>query len=191
MIAAPTRAAISRAVWLATVDRGLRCGPRGSDVVRGAYRDLRAHTGWVAPSLYAQAAIERALWLAAVDRCLTSTGADSTEVRRSYAALRRLIDWVAPSLYAQTPIDEAREIVWVGRMREAIDAGTAAERAATVVWASVGAWTDAPSGRWGALADAGAALGDALDAGGTVVPRRATALRETMTVVWREMEERR
>ena len=144
MIAAPSRAAVERVLWLSAVDRGLRCGPRDSDVVRGAYRDLRA-----------------------------------------------LIDWVAPSLYAQTPLDEAREIVWIGRMREALDAGTPAERAATVVWAAVGAWTDAPSGRWGALADAGADLGDALDVGGTVVPRRATALRETMTVVWRTLEERR
>lgn len=79
----------------------------------------------------------------------------------------------------------------LGRMREALDAGTPAERAATVVWAAVGAWTDAPSGRWGALADAGADLGDALDVGGTVVPRRATALRESMAVMWRTMEERR
>ena len=76
-------------------------------------------------------------------------------------------------------------------LREALDAGTPAERAAVVLWSAVGAWTDAPQGRWGALADAGADLGDALDVGGTVVPRRATALRETMTVVWRTMEERR
>ena len=137
----PSRAAVERVLWLAAVDRGLRCGPRDSGVVRGAYRDLRG-----------------------------------------------LIDWVAPSLYAQTPLDEAREVVWIGRMREALDEGTPAERAATVVWAAVGAWTDAPSGRWGTLADAGADLGDALDVGGTVVPRRATALRETMAVVWREME---
>jgi hypothetical protein len=73
-------------------------------------------------------------------------------------------------------------------MREALDEGTAAERAATVVWAAVGAWTDAPSGRWGALADAGADLGDALDMGGVVVPRRATALRGVMAVAWRTME---
>mgnify|MGYP003654265425 CR=1 FL=1 len=144
MIAAPSRAAVERVLWLAAVDRGLRCGPRDGDAVRGAYRDLRA-----------------------------------------------LIDWVAPSLYGQTPLDEAREVVWIGRMREALDQGTPAERAATVAWAAVGAWTDAPSGRWGALADAGADLGDALDVGGVVIPRRATALRETMAVVWREMEERR
>ena len=133
-------------------------------------------------------ATERVLWLAAVDRCLRATAADPVEVLATYRALRALIDWVAPSLYAQTPLDEAREVVWIGRMREALDAGTPAERAATVVWAAVGAWTDAPSGRWGTLADAGADLGDALDVGGTVVPRRATALRETMAVVWREME---
>ena len=136
-------------------------------------------------------ATERVLWLAAVDRCLRATAADPVEVLATYRALRALIDWVAPSLYAQTPLDEARELVWIGRMREALDQGTPAERAATVVWAAVGAWTDAPQGRWGALADAGADLGDALDVGGTVVPRRATALRETMTVVWRTMEERR
>ena len=133
-------------------------------------------------------ATERVLWLAAVDRCLRATAADPVEVLATYRALRALIDWVAPSLYAQTPLDEAREVVWIGRMREALDAGTPAERAATVVWAAVGVWTDAPQGRWGALADAGADLGDALDVGGTVVPRRATALRETMAVVWREME---
>ena len=133
-------------------------------------------------------ATERVLWLAAVDRCLRATAADPVEVLATYRALRALIDWVAPSLYAQTPLDEARELVWIGRMREALDQGTPAERAATVVWAAVGAWTDAPQGRWGALADAGADLGDALDVGGTVVPRRATALRETMAVVWREME---
>ena len=109
-------------------------------------------------------------------------------MRGAYRALRALIDRAAPSLYAQTPLDEAREVVWIGRMREALDEGTDAERAATVVWAAVGAWTDAPSGRWGALADAGADLGDALDVGGVVIPRSATALRETMAVVWRTME---
>lgn len=137
------------------------------------------------------AAVERVLWLAAVDRGLRCGPRDSDVVRGAYAVLRRLIDRVAPSLYAQAPIDGAREVVWIGRMREALDAGTPAERAATVVWAAVGAWTDAPSGRWGALADAGADLGDALDVGGTVVPRRATALRESVAVVWRTMEERR
>lgn len=149
---------------------------------------LRQRPAIVVPS---PAAIERVLWLAAVDRGLRCGPRDSDDVRGAYRALRALVDRVAPSLYAQTPLDEAREVVWIGRMREALDAGTPAERAATVVWAAVGAWTDAPSGRWGALADAGADLGDALDVGGTVVPRRATALRETMAVVWRTMEERR
>lgn len=149
---------------------------------------LRQRPALIVPS---PAAIERVLWLAAVDRGLRCGPRDADEVRAAYSALRSLIDWVAPSLYAQTPLDEAREVVWIGRMREALDAGTPAERAAIVVWAAVGAWTDAPSGRWGALADAGADLGDALDVGGVVVPRRATALRETMADVWRTMEERR
>ena len=112
-------------------------------------------------------------------------------MRLAYRDLRALIDRAAPSLYEQTPLDEAREVVWIGRMREALDAGTPAERAATVVWAAVGAWTDAPSGRWGALADAGADLGDALDVGGVVLPRQATALREAMALAWKAMEERR
>ena len=146
---------------------------------------LRQRPAIVVPS---PAAIERVLWLAAVDRGLRCGPRDSDGVRAAYRALRSLIDRAAPSLYGQTPLDEAREVVWIGRMRESLDAGTPAERAATVVWAAVGAWTDAPSGRWGALADAGADLGDALDVGGTVVPRRATALRETMAVVWQTME---
>ena len=29
-------------LWLAAIDRGLRCGPRDSTAVRAAYRDLRA-----------------------------------------------------------------------------------------------------------------------------------------------------
>ena len=146
---------------------------------------LRPRPALVVPS---PAAVERVLWLAAVDRGLRCGPRDADEVRAAYRALRSLIDRVAPSLYAQTPLDEAREVVWIGRMREALDAGTPAERAAIVVWAAVGAWTDAPNGRWGALADAGADLGDALDVGGVVRPRRATALRETMADVWREME---
>lgn len=151
---------------------------------------LRPRPALVVPS---PAAVERALWLAAVDRGLRCGPRDSDVVRGAYRALRSLIDRVAPSLYEQTPLDEAREVVWIGRMREALDEGTAAERAATVVWAAVGAWTDAPSGRWGALADAGADLGDALDVdaldvGGTVVPRRATALRGVMADVWWAME---
>jgi len=146
---------------------------------------LRQRPALIVPS---PAAVERVLWLAAVDRGLRCGPRDSDVVRAAYRALRALVDRVAPSLYAQTPLDEAREVVWIGRMREALDAGTPAERAATVVWAAVGAWTDAPSGRWGALADAGADLGDALDVGGVVVPRRATALRETMAVMWQTME---
>jgi hypothetical protein len=149
---------------------------------------LRPRPAVVGPSA---AAVERVLWLAAIDRGLRCGPRDADEVRWAYRALRALVDRVAPSLYAQTPLDEAREVAWIGQMREALDEGTAAERAATVVWAAVGAWTDAPSGRWGALADAGADLGDALDVGGVVVPRRATALRETMADVWRTMEERR
>jgi hypothetical protein len=120
---------------------------------------------------------------------LTSTGADSTEVRRAYAALRRLIDWVAPSLYAQAPIDAAAESRWILAVRGALYPGAPAERAAVVLWAAVGAWTDAPSGRWGALADAASDLADALDGGAGCA--RGTALREGMAVVWREMAERR
>ena len=132
------------------------------------------------------AAVERVLWLAAVDRCLTSTGADSTEVRRAYAVLRRLIDWVAPSLYAQAPIDAAAESRWILAVRAALPSGAPAERAAAVLWSAVGAWTDAPQGRWGALADAAADLADALDGGAGCA--RGTALRETMAVVWKTME---
>lgn len=124
------------------------------------------------------AAIERVLWLAAVDRCLVSTGADSTEVRRAYAHLRRLIDRAAPSLYAQSPIDAARESRWILDVRAALPPGTPAERAATVLWAACGAWTDAPSGRWGELADLASDLADALD--GVAGCARAMALRDTV-----------
>jgi hypothetical protein len=120
-------------------------------------------------------ATERVLWLAAVDRCLTSTAADSTEVRRAYGHLRRLIDRAAPSLYAQAPIDAARESRWIVDVRAALPPGTPAERAATVLWAACGAWTDAPSGRWGLLADLASDLADALD--GVAGCARATALR--------------
>ena len=147
---------------------------------------LRQNPALIAPS---RAAVERVLWLAAVDRCLTSTGADSTEVRRSYAALRRLIDWVAPSLYTQATIDAAAESRWILAVRAALPPGAPAERAGIVLWSAVGAWTDAPQGRWGALADAASDLADALDVGAGCA--RATALRETMAVVWRELEERR
>ena len=135
------------------------------------------------------AAIERVLWLAAVDRCLVATGADSTEVRRAYAVLRRLIDRAAPSLYAQAPIDVARESRWILDVRAALPPGTPAERAAVVLWAACGAWTDAPSGRWGELADLAGDLADALD--GVAGCARATALRATMVGMWKTMEERR
>ena len=142
---------------------------------------LRQRPAVVAPS---PAAIERVLWLAAVDRCLRCGPRDADEVRAAYRDLRALIDRAAPSLYAQTPIDAVRESRWLVAARAALPEGTPAERAATVVWAAVGAWTDAPSGRWGALADAGADLGDALDVGGTVTLRSATALRGVMVDVW-------
>lgn len=142
---------------------------------------LRQRPAVVGPS---PAAVERVLWLAAVDRCLRCGPRDAVEVRAAYRDLRALIDRAAPSLYAQTPIDAVRESRWLVAVRAALPEGTPAERAATVVWAAVGAWTDAPSGRWGALADAALALGDALDAGGTVTLRSATALRETMVDVW-------
>ena len=146
---------------------------------------LRQRPAIVVPST---AAIERVLWLAAVDRCLRCGPRDADEVRRAYRDLRALIDRAAPSLYAQTPIDAGRESRWLVAARGALPEGTPAERAATVVWAAVGAWTDAPSGRWGDLADAALALGDALDAGGAVTLRSATALREVMVDVWRTME---
>jgi hypothetical protein len=142
---------------------------------------LRQRPAIVVPS---PAAIERVLWLAAVDRCLRCGPRDADEVRAAYRDLRALIDRAAPSLYAQTPIDAGRESRWLVAVRAALPEGTPAERAATVVWAAVGAWTDAPSGRWGALADAALALGDALDVGGTVTLRSATALREVMVDVW-------
>jgi hypothetical protein len=146
---------------------------------------LRQRPAIVGPS---PAAVERVLWLAAIDRGLRCGPRDADVVRAAYRYLRALIDRAAPSLYAQTPIDAGRESRWLVAARCALPEGTPAERAATVVWAAVGAWTDAPSGRWGALADAGADLGDWLDVGGVVVPRRATALRETMADVWRTME---
>jgi len=145
---------------------------------------LRQQPALIVP---APAAIERVLWLAAVDRCLRCGPRDADDVRAAYRVLRALIDRAAPSLYGQTPIDAVRESRWLVAARGALPEGTPAERAATVVWAAVGAWTDAPNGRWGALADAALALGDALDAGGTVALRSATALRETMVDVWEEM----
>lgn len=127
-----------------------------------------------------RAAVERALWLATVDRCLTSTGADSTEVRRAYGHLRRLIDRAAPSLYAQAPIDAAAESRWIVAVRDALPPGASAERAAAVLWAAVGAWTDAPSGRWSDLAALASDLADALDGGAGCA--RATALRESLDI---------
>ena len=127
-----------------------------------------------------RAAIERVLWLATVDRCLASTGADSTEVRRAYAHLRRLIDRVAPSLYAQAPIEAASESRWILAVRSALYPGPPAERAAVVLWAAVGAWTDAPSGRWGDLAAIASDLADALDGGAGCA--RATNLRELLDI---------
>ena len=126
------------------------------------------------------AAVERALWLAAVDRCLTSTAADSTEVRRAYGHLRRLIDRAAPSLYAQAPIDAAAESRWILAVRGALYPGPPAERAAVVLWSAVGAWTDAPSGRWGDLAALASDLADALDGGAGCA--RATNLRESLDI---------
>lgn len=128
------------------------------------------------------AAVERVLWLAAVDRCLVSTGADSTEVRRAYVHLRRLIDRAAPSLYAQSPLDPARESRWIVAARAALPPGTPAERAAIILWAACGAWTDAPSGRWDDLAALTGDLADALD--GVAGCARAMALRDTMEDVW-------
>jgi hypothetical protein len=133
-------------------------------------------------------AIERALWLAALDRCLRATAADSVEVQSTYRVLRALIDWVAPSLYAATPIDAARESRWIVALRDALPEGTPGARASAVVWAAVGAWTDGPQGRWGALADAALDLGEALDAGEAGTLRSAEALRATMAGQWREME---
>ena len=138
--------------------------------------------------VHAPAAIERVLWLAAVDRCLRCGPRDADEVRAAYRDLRALIDRAAPSLYAQVPVDAGRESRWLVAARAALPEGTPAERAATVVWAAVGAWTDAPNGRWGDLADAALALGDALDAGWTATLRSATALRETMVAMWKTME---
>jgi hypothetical protein len=138
---------------------------------------LRQRPALIVP---APAAIERVLWLAAVDRCLTSTAADSAEVRRAYAALRRLIDRAAPSLYAQSPLDPARESRWIIDVRAQLPPGTPAERAATVLWAACGAWTDAPSGRWGELADLASDLADALD--GVAGCARATALRAEVSL---------
>lgn len=141
------------------------------------------------------AAVERVLYLAALDRCLRpSPGGDHLDVLAAHLGLRRMILRHAPGLYAQTPIDRDRELVWIGRAREALADASPQEREAVIVWAAVASWTDAPSGRWDALADAGGALAEALDAavldgrhpGETA--RVATKLRAVMAETWREME---
>lgn len=153
-------------------------------MTRAALVSPRVRGAVLAPSW---PAVERVLWLAAVDRALRATAADSVEVQYAYRVLRALIDTHAPRLYAQTPVDAAAETRWIVAIRDSIAPWTSTtRRAAVVVWAAVGAWTDAPQGRWGALADAAADLGDALDAA-TVTMRSATALRETMATKWREM----
>lgn len=151
--------------------------------MRPALASPRVRGAVLAPSW---TATERALWLAAVDRCLRATAADPVEVQSTYRVLRALIDWVAPSLYAATPIDAARESRWIVALRDAVPEGTPGARALAVVWAAVGAWTDGPQGRWGALADAALDLGEALDAGEAGTLRSAEALRATMAGQWRE-----
>jgi hypothetical protein len=74
--------------------------------------------------------------------------------------------------------DAARESRWIVATRAALPPGTPAERAAVVLWSACGAWTDAPSGRWGELADLAGDLADALD--GVAGCARATALRGVM-----------
>ena len=133
------------------------------------------------------AAVERVLWLAAVARALRVSTSDSAATRAAYRDLRRVIDVRGPTLYAQTPVDGSRETVWIGRAREAIEAGSPQERAAVLLWAAVGAWTDAPSGAWGALADGGEALAETLAVSGAVL-RVADRLRGVMVETWREME---
>ena len=151
------------------------------------------HCALVAPRIRAAmlapspAAVERVLWLAAIDRALRVSTADSAETRAAYRDLRRVIDVRGPTLYAQTPVDGSRETVWIGRAREAIEAGSPQERAAVLLWAAVGAWTDAPSGAWGALADAASALAETLAVGDRVL-RVADRLRGVMVETWREME---
>lgn len=149
--------------------------------MRAALVSPRVRGAALAPS---RVAVERVLWLAAVDRCLRVAADDPPAARAAYRDLRRLIDRCAPSLYAQTPVDGDRELAWIGTAREAIAEGAPGERAAVLVWAAVGAWTDAPSGQWGALADAALDLGDALDAGGVREMRCATKLREAMAGLW-------
>jgi hypothetical protein len=159
--------------------------------VRAALVSPRVEGVRLAPSW---AAVERVLYLAALDRGLRATASDAAPVRAALYDLRALIDRHAPALYAATPVADARELVWIGRAREAIAAGSPTERAAVLVWAAVASWTDAPSGRWSMLADAGTVLAEALD--GAVLgwrhpvetARVATKLRAVMAETWREME---
>lgn len=157
--------------------------------MRPALVSSRVTGAVVAPSW---AAVERVLWLAALDRCLRCGRADSGATLAAYRDVRRLIDRHAPALYAQTPVADAVEARWIIAARDAVGVGTPQERAVVIVWAAVGAWTDAPSGRWDALADAGAVLAEALDAGrdARVTGRVATKLRAVMAETWREMEGR-
>lgn len=159
--------------------------------MRAALVSPRVVGAVVGPSL---PAVERVLYLAAVDRCLRVGRSDTSAVLAAHHDLRRVVTRYAPALYAATPLDSSRETVWCERAREAIGAGSPTERAAVLVWAAVASWTDAPSGRWGELADAGAVLAEALD--GAVLAGRheaetarvATKLRAVMADVWREME---
>jgi len=119
---------------------------------------------------------------------------DSAETRAAYRALRQLVDRCAPSFYAQTPVDGAAESAWIVRARELVTDGTPQERAAVLTWAAVAAWTDAPAGAWGQLADAASALaerldGEVLDGGHPAETGRvARKLRDAMAEVWAEME---
>lgn len=145
---------------------------------------LRAAPSVLSPS---PAAVERVLWLAAVDRCLRVSTTDSAETRAAYRALRQWVDRCAPSFYAQTPVNGAAESAWIVRARELVTDGTPQERAAVLVWAAVAAWTDAPAGAWGSLADAGSALAETLAVSDRVL-RVADRLRGVMAETWAEME---
>lgn len=137
----------------------------------------------VAPSA---AAVECVLWLAAIDRSLRVEPRDAAAVQQAYAPLRRLIRRHAPTLYREAPVDDDRELVWIGRVRESIADGAPGERAAVLVWAAALAWTDAPAGRWGELADAAERLALALADGrsATELGRVATELRAVAAGLW-------
>ena len=137
----------------------------------------------VAPSWVA---VERVLYLAAIDRRLRVAASDPADVRRAYSALRRLIDHHAADLYTLAPVDDDRETVWIERARESIADGTSHDRAAVLVWAAALAWTDAPAGRWGELADAAAVLAHELLGGHKprAVGRAATKLRDVGRGLW-------